>query len=167
MLDALMPEKFESFNDLFLHEMKDLYSAEKQITEALPQMAEKATDPALKKAFEKHLKETENQIKRLEQIAEHLDINIEGEKCKGMEGLIKEGSKLLKSDANEFLDQALIGASQRVEHYEIAGYGCAITYAGLIKCKPAEKLLKETIAEEEKTDKALTSLARKEQKEIV
>lgn len=158
--------KFTSFNDLLLHELQDLYSAENQIIAALPKMAEKAQGKALKKAFETHLKQTEEQLKRLEQIAQKLEIKIEGEFCKGMEGLLKEGEKLLEEDASEFLDQALIGAAQRVEHYEIAGYGCARTYASLLEQDEVVDLLDETLNEEEETDELLTEIAENEQEEM-
>lgn len=118
-----------SMNDLLLHELQDLYSAETQIVGALPKMIKKTTNEELKEAFENHFEQTNNHVKRLKEIAELLDISLAGELCKGMEGLLKEGDKLLSEEPNEFLDQALIGAAQRVEHYEIAGYGCAITYA--------------------------------------
>lgn len=158
--------KIHTFNDLLTHELQDLYSAEQQIIEALPKLAEKATDKTLKEAYKMHLKETKVQLKRLEEIRDHLDIDIEGETCDGMKGLIKEGEKLFKEESSELLDQLLIAASQRVEHYEIAAYGCAITFAKLCKCKPAEKLLKETFAEEVKTDKNLTKIALSEQEDL-
>ncbi len=158
--------KFTSHDDLLLHELQDLYSAENQITQALPKMAEKATNQELKDGFNEHLEQTKGQIKRLQQIAEKLEVTLEGEKCEGMEGLIKEGKKLLEEDANEFLDQALIGAAQRVEHYEIAGYGCAATYAKLLGYDEVLDLLLETLQEEKETNEKLTEIAESEQTEI-
>jgi ferritin-like metal-binding protein YciE len=123
-------------------------------------MAKKATSPDLKQAFEKHTKETENQIKRLEQIFEELDESPKGKKCKAMEGLIEEGKEMMEEDADpEVLDAGLIGAAQKVEHYEIAGYGTARTYAEMLGNNAAARLLQQTLDEEGKTDKLLTELA--------
>jgi ferritin-like metal-binding protein YciE len=155
--------KLNTLHDLFIHEIQDLYSAETQITKALPKMIEGATSPKLQKAFEMHLEETEKQIERLEKLSEELDINPKGHTCKGMQGLLKEGEEILSLEGNTaVIDAALIGAAQRVEHYEIAGYGCAITYAKLMKHNNAVKLLKETIDEEEETDKKLSKIAETE-----
>lgn len=155
-------EDLKSLKDVLVHEIQDLYSAEKQITEALPLMAKGATSSKLKAAFENHLKQTNEQVERLEEVAELIGCEVGGHKCKGMEGLLKEGNELLAMDHNEVLDAALIGAAQRVEHYEIAGYGCAITYAKLLKMDKVADILKKTIAEEEDTDKLLTTIAEKE-----
>ena len=150
----------QNLHDLFIHELQDLYSAEKQILGILPKMTDSASNTMLKEGFKAHYKQTENQVKRLEKIQDDMGIDLEGSKCKGMEGLIKEGTELMQKDATpEAMDAALISAAQRVEHYEIAGYGTAITYAKLMKHKDAEKLLKETIDEEETNDKKLTELA--------
>ncbi|CAN5921321.1 ferritin-like domain-containing protein [soil metagenome] len=152
--------KLESLNDLFIHQLKDLYNAEQQLTKALPKMAEKATSTKLKKAFTDHLKETETQITRLEQVFEVLGEKAKGEKCKAMEGLLKEGEDFMKEDASdEVMDAGLIASAQRVEHYEIAGYGTACTYAKTLGHNDALNLLKENLAEEKKTDEKLTELA--------
>lgn len=155
-----------SMNDLLLHELQDLYSAETQIVGALPKMIKKTTNEELKEAFENHFEQTNNHVKRLKEIAELLDISLAGELCKGMEGLLKEGDKLLSEEPNEFLDQALIGAAQRVEHYEIAGYGCAITYAKHLENDKVVDLLVETLSEEEETDESLTEIAESAQEDL-
>src|SRR6188472_2018838 len=122
--------KMKTLNDLFIHEIKDLYSAEKQLTKALPKMAKAATNEDLQQAFENHLQETEEHITRLEEIMGQFDIPTRGPKCKAMEGLIEEGKEVLEEDMEDDVrDAALICAAQRVEHYEIAGYGCARTFA--------------------------------------
>lgn len=152
--------KVKSFDDLFLHELKDLYSAEKQVMKALPKMAKAATDASLKKAFETHLTQTEAQIARLDAIAKELNLKLDGHACKAMKGLIEEGDEIMKDvEAGELLDAALICAAQRVEHYEMAGYGCARTFAGLLGHKNVQKLLQQTLDEEGTTDKNLTKLA--------
>lgn len=158
--------KMTSMNDLLLHELQDLYSAETQIVGALPKMIKKTTNEELKEAFENHFEQTNNHVKRLKEIAELLDISLAGELCKGMEGLLKEGDKLLSEEPNEFLDQALIGAAQRVEHYEIAGYGCAITYAKHLENDKVVDLLVETLSEEEETDESLTEIAESAQEDL-
>jgi ferritin-like metal-binding protein YciE len=149
----------ESLQDLFLNELKDVLNAEKQIIAALPKMARAASSPELEQAFTKHLRETEGQVRRLEQIFKSLGQTPRGKKCKGMEGLIEEGKEILEEDgAEEVIDAALISAAQRVEHYEIAAYGCLRTYAQLLGYEDADRLLEETLHEEEATDKALTAL---------
>jgi ferritin-like metal-binding protein YciE len=149
----------ESLQDLFLNELKDVLNAEKQIITALPKMAKAASSPELEQAFTKHLRETEGQVRRLEQIFKSLGQTPRGKKCKGMEGLIEEGKEILEEDgAEEVIDAALISAAQRVEHYEIAAYGCLRTYAQLLGYEDADRLLEETLHEEEATDKALTAL---------
>jgi ferritin-like metal-binding protein YciE len=149
-----------TLKDLFVDQIKDLYSAETQIIEALPKMANAASDSKLQKAFLTHLKQTESQKMRLEKIAEAQGISPGGKRCKGAEGLLKEGSELIKEDADPSVrDAGLIAAAQRVEHYEIAGYGCARTYAKLLGEKDAAKLLQETLDEEGDTDKLLTEIA--------
>jgi ferritin-like metal-binding protein YciE len=149
----------ESMEDLFLNELKDIYNAEKQILRALPRMAKAATTPELQQAFTKHLKETEGQVQRLERIFKSLGESPRGKKCKGMEGLIEEGKEILQEEgADEVIDAALIAAAQRVEHYEIAAYGCLRTYAQLLGYDDADRLLQQTLEEEEKTDKTLTAL---------
>ena len=152
--------KLESLRDLLIEEVKDLYDAETRITKALPKMAKAATSAELKKAFEKHLKETEEQIKRLEQVFEHLGEKPKRKTCKAMEGLIAEGEETIKEEAEpEVKDAALIAAAQRVEHYEMAGYGTVRAYAKLLKETACVKLFDETFAEEKKTDESLSELA--------
>lgn len=152
--------EMESLQDLFIHDLKDLYSAETQLTKALPKMAKAASEPALKQAFTTHLKETEVQIERLERIFEELDENPKGKKCKAMEGLIEEGKELMEEDAEPaVMDAGLIGAAQKVEHYEIAGYGTVRTYAQMLGNEEAARLLQQTLDEEGATDKKLNELA--------
>ena len=152
--------KIESLRELFVEELKDLYSAEQQLVKALPKMARAATSPALRKGFEKHLEETKVQVERLEAIFEQLDESPKGKKCKAMEGLVEEGSEVIEEDMDDDVrDAALIAAAQRVEHYEIAGYGCVRTYAELLGESKAAKLLQKTLDEEGATDKTLTGLA--------
>jgi ferritin-like metal-binding protein YciE len=149
----------ESMQDLFLNELKDLYNAEKQILRALPRMAKAAEAPALQQAFTKHLRETEGHVRRLERIFKSLGEAARGKKCKGMEGLIEEGKEILEEEgAPEVIDAALISAAQRVEHYEIAAYGCLRAYAQLLGYDEADQLLKQTLQEEEATDEALSAL---------
>jgi ferritin-like metal-binding protein YciE len=152
--------KLESLQDLFISELKDLYSAENQLIKALPKMAKASTSKELKAGFEKHLKQTEGHVNRLEKIFNELDGSPRGKKCKAMEALIEEGAEIMDEDAEpEVLDAALIAAAQRVEHYEIAGYGCVRTYAELLGNAAAAKLLQQTLDEEAETDKSLTKLA--------
>jgi ferritin-like metal-binding protein YciE len=153
--------ELETLKDLYVHELKDLYSAENQLIKALPKMAKAATNRQLSAAFRQHLEQTKRQAKRLEQILKSHDESTRGPKCEGMEGLIAEGDKMAKEDAeNEVRDAGLIAAAQRVEHYEIAGYGCARTYAQLLRDKKGSRLLETTLKEEGNTDKKLTKLAR-------
>jgi ferritin-like metal-binding protein YciE len=150
----------DSMHDLFLEELKDVYNAEKQITKALPKMAKTASSPKLAKAFEKHLAQTEKQIERLERIFERLGESPRGKVCKGMQGLLEEGKETMGEDGDDaVIDAALIAAAQRVEHYEIAAYGCLRTYAGLLGHDFAVKLLEQTLKEEEATDELLNKLA--------
>jgi ferritin-like metal-binding protein YciE len=149
-----------TLEDLFGHELKDLYSAEKQLVRALPKMARAATNPDLKAGFEEHLEQTREQVERLEEIFSALEISSRGAKCAAMEGLIEEGSQLIEEDLDEEVrDAALIGAAQKVEHYEIAGYGTLVTYARQLGHTDAEKLLQQTLDEEKETDQKLTELA--------
>jgi ferritin-like metal-binding protein YciE len=146
--------------DLFIEELKDLYSAENQIIKALPKMIKAATSEELKSGFEEHLEQTKGHVERLEQIFSALDESPKGKKCKGMEGLLEEGKDLMEEDAEaEVLDAGLIAAAQHVEHYEIAGYGCVRTYADLLGNKKAAQLLQKTLDEEKQTDQKLTKLA--------
>ncbi len=152
--------KLDSLRDLFIDELKDLYNAEHQLLKALPKMAKAATSTELKRAFESHLKETEGQVERLEQVFETMDVSPKGKKCKAMEGLVEEGAELMEEDANpDVMDAALIAAAQRVEHYEMAGYGCVRTYAELLGEKKAATLLQATLDEEGAADKKLTKIA--------
>jgi len=153
--------ELETLKDLYIHELKDLYSAEKQLTKALPKMAKAASDEQLADGFQKHLEQTEEHVNRLEQILESHDETTRGPRCKGMEGLIEEGKEIIEEDADEEVrDAGLISAAQHVEHYEIAGYGCARTYAELLGDTKGAQLLRTTLEEETVTDKKLTELAK-------
>ena len=155
-----MAEETNPLEELLVDELKDLYSAENQIIKALPKMAKAASSPELKRAFERHLEETRRQVERLNQIGEALDIRLTGKKCKGMEGLIEEGKEIMEEDLDDnAIDAGLIGAAQKVEHYEIAGYGTARTHAELLGHTKVAKLLQQTLDEEGATDKKLTALA--------
>jgi ferritin-like metal-binding protein YciE len=152
----------DTLHGLFVDELKDLYSAENQLLKALPRMAKGATHPSLKAAFTEHLEVTRGQVARLETIFEKLGGSPKGKKCVAMEGLIEEGKELLeqKKEAEpSVLDAALIGAAQRVEHYEMAGYGCVRTFARLLGYADAQKLLQETLDEEAEADEKLSALA--------
>jgi len=152
--------KLESLKDLYIEQLKDLYSAETQLVEALPKMAEAATAPDLKRGFTDHLKQTQEHVKRLERIFKGLKESPEGEKCKGMEGLIKEGNQMAKMKGEDAArDAGLIAAAQRVEHYEISAYGTVRTYAELLGQEDHVTLLEKTLNEEEETDERLTQLA--------
>ena len=152
--------KLNTLRDLYVHELKDLYSAESQIVKALPKMAKAASHPKLKEGFEKHLDESKEHMARLKDILERLDQSTRGPKCKGMEGLLIEGEHMIEEEADEEVrDAGLISAAQRVEHYEIAGYGCARTYAQMVGDEYGAKLLQKTLDEEGATDKKLSKLA--------
>jgi ferritin-like metal-binding protein YciE len=152
--------KLYSLEDLFVDQLKDLYSAENQILKALPKMAKTASATELQEAFQEHLEQTHGHVERLERIFERLDVSPRGKKCKAVEGLIEEGKELMREDADpNVLDAALIAAAQRVEHYEIAGYGCARTFAHLLEDEESARLLQATLDEEGETDKKLTHLA--------
>jgi len=148
--------------ELFLEQLKDLYSAEKQLMKALPKMAKKANSPKLAKAFEAHLEETKVQAERLERLFEHLEAPARGRKCKGMEGLIEEAQEIMDEAEGDALDAGMIAAAQKVEHYEIASYGTVRTYARLLGDDWAASLLQQTLDEEGRTDKKLTELAENE-----
>ncbi len=153
--------ELETLKDLYIHELKDLYSAENQLIKALPKMARAAKNRQLAAGFKQHLEQTKRQAKRLEQILKSHGESTRGPKCEGMEGLIAEGDKMAKEDAeDEVRDAGLIAAAQRVEHYEIAGYGCARTYAELLGDKQGARLLDTSLREEGDTDKKLTKLAK-------
>ena len=152
--------KLETLQELYVEELRDLYSAENQILKALPKMAEKANFDDLRQGFEKHLDQTKEHVARLEQIFDELEQSPKGTACEGMEGLLKEGEKMMKEDAEpEVLDAAMISAAQRVEHYEMAGYGTCRSYAQLLGYDWAAKLLDKTLEEEKETDKKLSELA--------
>ncbi len=150
----------ESLEDLFLHELKDIYDGEKRILKALPKMAKAATAPELQAAFEEHHEETEQQIARLEEVFELLEKPARGKTCMGIQGLLEEGAELMKEDAMPpVMDAGLIAAAQKVEHYEIASYGTLATYAKILGLRQVGELLKQTLGEEKETDKKLTKLA--------
>ena len=152
--------KLTSLTDVLVHTVQDLYSAETQLTKALPKMASAASDAKLKKAFETHLTQTENQVTRLEKVCEHLNVSPKGVTCEGMKGLIKEGQEVIDMTGDAAAkDAALICAAQKVEHYEIAGYGSAQTYAKLMDLTEVARLLQETLDEEGAADKKLTTVA--------
>lgn len=152
--------KLDSLHKLYVEELRDIYSAENQLVKALPKMAKGASHEELKQAFEDHLEQTEGHVERLEEIFKRLDEKPTGKTCKAMKGLIEEGSEILKEDGDEsVIDAALIGAAQKVEHYEIASYGTVRTFAELLGEEEAAALLQETLDEEGETDKLLTELA--------
>ena len=152
--------ELETLKDLYVDELKDLYSAENQLLKALPRMAKAATHKDLKKAFMTHEKQTREHVKRLERICKQLGVSPKGKKCHGMEGLIEEGKELISEKPEpEVLDAGLISKAQHVEHYEIAGYGCAKTYANLLGFKDIAKLLEQTLAEEKETAHKLLATA--------
>jgi ferritin-like metal-binding protein YciE len=146
---------------LYVEELKDLYSAENQMVKALPKMAKAATSEDLRTGFEEHLEQTKEHVARLEKIFKALGESPKGKTCKGMQGLVAEGSEMIDEGPEpEMLDAGLISAAQRVEHYEIAGYGCVATYAELLGEKDAAELLRATLTEEKETDENLTELSR-------
>ena len=155
-----MSIKIKDLQSLLIHEIKDLYSAETQITDALPQMIEAAHDPQLRKAFEHHLDETREHVSRLESICDLLDCKPNGQKCAGMEGLLEEGEDMVDEDApDEVKDAGLIGAAQRVEHYEMAGYGTARAFAKRLSLNEVAEILGQTLDEEKAADEKLTEIA--------
>ena len=153
--------KLKNLEDLFEHELQDLYSAEKQLLEALPKMAEKASDAKLKQAFITHLEETKQQKQRLEQAFELCGMKSGRVKCEAMAGLVEEGENMIDENATpEVKDAGLISSAQRIEHYEISGYGTAAHYAERLGKKEVAELLQQTLAEEQKTDTLLNDLAK-------
>ena len=151
----------EGLKELYVDELKDLYNAENQLVKALPKMAKAASSEELRAGFEEHLEQTKSHVQRLEQIFEMLDESPKGKKCKGMEGLIEEGSEIMEEDfEGALLDAALIGAAQRVEHYEIAAYGTVRAFAEELGESEHASLLAETLEEEKETDEKLTELAK-------
>jgi len=154
-----VPDK--TFKKLYVDELKDLYSAENQLVKALPKMAKAASSDELRQGFEDHLKQTKQHVERLDEIFRSLDESPKGKKCTGMEGLIKEGAEAIDEGLEEaVLDAALIGAAQRVEHYEIAAYGTVCEFATILDEPTHADLLQETLDEEKKTDKKLTDLSK-------
>jgi ferritin-like metal-binding protein YciE len=152
--------KLASLRDLYIEELKDIYSAETQIVTGLPKMAKKATSPDLKAAFDEHLEQTRTQVQRLEQIFDRLGEKPTGKLCKGMHGIQDEAKELMAEDAEAaVMDAGLISQAQHVEHYEMAGYGSVIAYAKLLGEKEAIKLLEITLEEEKQTDARLNKLA--------
>ncbi|MDZ4689401.1 MAG: ferritin-like domain-containing protein [Planctomycetaceae bacterium] len=152
--------KLNTLQDLLVEELKDLYSAESQLIKALPKMAKAASSESLREAFEHHLQETEHQLERLDQIFERLEIKPGRKKCKAMEGLLEEGKDTIAEDAAPMVhDAALIASAQRVEHYEIAGYGCAKAFALLVEDPETAALLDETLEEEAAANDKLTEIA--------
>lgn len=152
--------KLETLKDLYIHELKDLYSAERQIIKALPKLAKAASNEKLADGFKEHLEQSKEHAVRLEKILSSHGQTTRGPKCEGMEGVLKEGAEMIEQEADEEVrDAGLIAAAQRVEHYEMAGYGCARTYAELLGDKEGAKILQTTLNEEGDTDKKLTKLA--------
>ena len=152
--------KMISLQDLFVSELKDLYSAENRLVKALPKMAKAASSEDLKQAFEDHLEETKGHVERLEQIFDELDVNPKGKKGKAMEGLIEEGKEMIDENAEaDVKDAGLIAAAQKVEHYEMSGYGSARTFARMLGHEKAANLLQQTLNEEGEADKKLTAIA--------
>ncbi len=153
--------KLNTLRDLYVEQLRDLYSAETQLVEALPKMAEKAAHPKLKQAMESHLDETRQHVERLERIFESLDEKPEGETCQAMKGLIKEGQEMLKKRGDDDVrDAGIIAAAQRVEHYEISGYGTVATYAEMLGRTEDHDILGQTLSEEKSTDQKLNRLAK-------
>ena len=151
----------QGLKDLYIDELKDLYNAENQLVKALPKLARAAASDELRQGFEEHLEQTKGHVERLEKIFQMLDESPKGKKCKGMEGLIVEGSEVMEEDyEGSLLDAALIGTAQRVEHYEIAGYGTARSFAESLGQTDHVSLLNETLEEEKETDQKLTELAK-------
>jgi ferritin-like metal-binding protein YciE len=155
-----MAEETNPLEELLVEELKDLYSAENQIIKALPKMAKSAIHEELRTAFEEHLDQTRVHVERLDQIAAELEVSsLKGLKCRGMEGLVEEGKERIQELEDQMLDAALIDIAQKVEHYEIAGYGTARTHARMLGLSKVAKLLQQTLDEEGRTDKKLTDLA--------
>jgi ferritin-like metal-binding protein YciE len=162
--DILLPEHgqmtMNSMRELLVHELNDLYSAETQLTKALPDLVSASSAPLLATAFRDHLGQTENHVKRLEECFTLLNEDTKAIKCKGMEGLLKEGAEMAEEEGNPLVrDAGLIGAAQRVEHYEIAAYGTCVELAGVLGEEPVAELLRQTLEEERAADSRLTSIA--------
>ncbi|MGE5444198.1 MAG: ferritin-like domain-containing protein [Ignavibacteriales bacterium] len=152
--------KLESLHDLYIKELRDLYDAEKQIIKALPKMIKAATSSELQSALQSHLEQTRGHAERLEQVFEKLGSRARATKCKGIEGIINEGKEMTEEDGDSaVLDAAIISAAQRVEHYEMAGYGCVRTYAQTLGYEDQARLLEQTLEEEKEADEKLTQIA--------
>jgi ferritin-like metal-binding protein YciE len=150
----------DGLKKIYIDELKDLYNAESQLVKALPKMAKAAASDQLRRGFEEHLKQTKGHVQRLEKIFQELEESPKGKKCMGMEGLVKEGSEVMEEDFEDAVrDAALIGAAQRVEHYEIAAYGTVCAFAKTLGETEQASLLQETLEEEKETDEKLTELA--------
>jgi ferritin-like metal-binding protein YciE len=157
---GLFSRDIQTFDDLFLHTIQDIYYAKKEITKALPTMIEKATNPQLKQGFETHLRETENQVRRLDQVFQMLGKTPKGVNCPAIDGIIEETNEIVGEVADkQVLDAALIASAQAVEHYEISRYGTLVAWANMLGRSDCANLLKQTLDEEMATDKKLTSLA--------
>jgi ferritin-like metal-binding protein YciE len=151
---------FDSFEDLFVDQLQDLYDAEQRLVDALPKMADAAHNPSLRAAFEQHLRETENHVNRLERVFQSIGLEAGGKTCAAMKGLVSEGGEMIDATGDpDVKDAALIAAAQRVEHYEIAAYGTARAFARRLGKQQAALLLQQTLDEEAATDKKLTQLA--------
>jgi ferritin-like metal-binding protein YciE len=156
----MMASKMSTLEDLYMDLLKDLYSAEKQLVKALPKMAKNAQSPDLQRAFQEHLRQTEGHVERIERIVSEMEGSPRGKKCVGMEGLIEEGNELLKEDVEpDVLDAGLIAAAQKVEHYEIAGYGTARAWAQRLGYNNAARLLEQTLEEESMANEKLNKIA--------
>jgi ferritin-like metal-binding protein YciE len=152
----------ETLHDLFVHELRDLFDAENQLIKALPLLAKAARNEALRESFELHTRETKEQVRRLETLFQALGVSPEGRKCKAMKGLVAEAKECIQEDADPaVLDASLIVAAQKVEHYEIAGYGSVRTFARVLKYEDAVRVLTQTLEEESATDEKLTQIAQK------
>lgn len=157
---GIFSKDIKTFDDLFLHTLQDIYYAENQITKALPTMIEKATDPQLKQGFQTHLRETEGQIKRLEQVFQAINQPVKSTNCPAIDGIIEESEEIAGEVADKkVLDAALIAAAQAVEHYEITRYGTLVAWAKQLGHQNVVSLLQQNLSEEEATDKKLTTMA--------
>jgi ferritin-like metal-binding protein YciE len=157
---GLFSKPIKSLDDLFLHTLKDIYYAENQIVKSLPKMVEKATDPALKSAFQTHLAETKGQVTRLERVFQMLNEDAKGTTCAAMDGILDEAKEVMSEiDDKIVLDAGMLSAAQAVEHYEITRYGTLVAFARRLGRHECAKLLEETLAEEKETDRKLTALA--------
>jgi ferritin-like metal-binding protein YciE len=151
--------EIDQLKELYVDELRDLLSAENQIVKALPKMAKKAASPQLRQAFEEHLEQSKGHVERLQQIFANMDLSARAKTCKGMQGIMAEGTELMEEVDEPALDAALISAAQKVEHYEMASYGTVRAYARLLGDEKAARLLQQTLDEEGETDKKLTKLA--------